>query len=107
MATKQAKKTARPTHEFRLGRIRAAIWENETDTGIRHNVTISRLYKTDDDEWKDSTSFGREDLLLVAKVMDRCHTWIFTEGNSSSNANGRSKGKSNGRRDDDDDDQAF
>ena len=109
MATKQAKKTPRPTQEFRLGRIRAAIWENETDTGIRHNVTISRLYKTDDDEWKDSTSFGREDLLLVAKVMDRCHTWIFTEGNSSgsANGNGRSNGKSNGRRQEEEEDQSF
>jgi hypothetical protein len=109
MATKQAKKTARPTQEFRLGRIRAAIWENETDNGVRHNVTISRLYKTDDGEWKDSTSFGREDLLLVAKVMDRCHTWIFTEGNSNggTNGNGSSGGNGNSSRRDHDEDQPF
>ncbi|WDQ17036.1 hypothetical protein [Rhodopirellula sp. P2] len=96
MATKQANKTTRPTQEFRLGRIRAAIWENETDNGVRHNVTISRLYRTDDGEWKDSTSFGREDLLLVGKVMDRCHTWIYTEArNANGESNGNGKGRSN------------
>ena len=52
---------ARPVHEVRLGRIKAAIWENETQNGTRHNVTLSRLYK-DGDDWKDSTSFGRDDL---------------------------------------------
>jgi hypothetical protein len=51
----------RPVHEIRLGRIRAAIWRNDTENGTRHNVSLSRLYK-DGDEWRDSTSFGREDL---------------------------------------------
>ena len=73
-----------PVHEIRLGRIRAAIWENETQNGARHNVTVSRLYK-DGNNWKDSSSFGRDDLPLVAKVVDQCHSWIFA---SSSNANG-------------------
>jgi hypothetical protein len=59
-----------------MGRVRAAIWENETQNGTRHNVTLSRLYK-DGDDWKDSTSFGRDDLPLVAKVVDQVHTWIF------------------------------
>ena len=65
----------KPVHEVRLGRIRAAIWENETQNGLRHNVTFSRLYK-DGDQWKDSSSFGRDDLPLVAKVADWAHTWI-------------------------------
>ncbi|MEM9353656.1 MAG: hypothetical protein AAGA92_11640 [Planctomycetota bacterium] len=69
-------KKSRPVHEVRVGRVRAAIWENETQNGTRHNVTISRLYK-DGDEWKDTASFGRDDLPLVAKVTDLAHSWIF------------------------------
>jgi hypothetical protein len=72
----------RPVHEVRLGRIRAAIWRNETDSGVRHNVTLSRLYK-EGDSWKNSTSFGRDDLPLVAKVADLAHTWIFTHAQES------------------------
>lgn len=80
----KAKPKVRPVHEIRLGRIRAAIWENETQNGTRHNVTLSRLYK-DGEEWKDSTSFGRDDLPLVAKVSDLAHTWIFQHGGAHGN----------------------
>ena len=93
MATKSATK-ARPVHEVRLGRIRAAIWENETQNGTRHNVTVSRLYK-DGDDWKDSASFGRDDLPLVAKVCDQAHSWIFEHTGGSTNGNGNS-GAENG-----------
>ena len=84
----QQNRTARPVHEIRLGRVRAAIWENETQHGIRHNVTVSRLYK-DGANWKDSNSFGRDDLPLVGKVLDRCHRWIDDQPlAASSNGNG-------------------
>ena len=66
----------RPVHEVRLGRIRAAIWENGTRNGTRHNVTLSRIYK-DGEQWKDSATFGRDDLPLIAKVSDLAHSWIF------------------------------
>lgn len=69
----------KPVHEVRMGRIKAAIWANETENGTRHNVTITRLYK-DGDEWKTSTSFGREELPLVAKVADMAHSWIYQQG---------------------------
>jgi hypothetical protein len=92
--TDMAKK---PVHEIRLGRIRAAIWENETQNGTLHNVTFSRLYKDEEDQWADSASFGRDDLPLLAKVADMVHTWIFqkaTDKNGSSEEPERSpKGK--------------
>ena len=66
----------RPVHEIRLGRVKAAIWENDTREGTRHNVTITRIYK-DGEKWKDSASFGRDDLPLVIKVADLAHDWIF------------------------------
>lgn len=68
----------KPANEIRLGRIKATIWANDTTNGIRHNVTVCRLYK-DGDEWKQSDSFGRDDLPLVAKVLDQAHTWIFEQ----------------------------
>lgn len=68
----------KPVHEVRLGAIKAAIWKNDTENGVRYNTTIRRLYK-DGDEWKDTDSFGRDDLLVVAKVSDLAHTWIHQE----------------------------
>lgn len=61
-----------------MGTIKAAIWENETSVGIRYNVHLSRIYK-DGEQWKQTESFGRDDLPLVAKVADLAHTWIFDQ----------------------------
>jgi len=76
-STPEAKET-KPVHEIRLGAIKAAIWQNDTTSGVRHNVTLCRLYK-DGDEWKRTDGFGRDDLPLVAKVVDLAHSWIFEE----------------------------
>ncbi len=72
-------KSSPPVHEVRLGRIKATIWENSTQNGKRHNVTVARIYK-DGDSWKESTSFGRDDLPLIGKVSDLAHTWIYEHG---------------------------
>lgn len=77
----------KPVHEVRLGRIKAAIWANETENGIRHNVTFSRLWKDEHGNWKRSESFGREDLPLVAKVADLAHTWIYQESKDATDSN--------------------
>jgi hypothetical protein len=76
----KAKPKQRPVHEVRLGRVRAAIWENRTDNGPRHNVTISRLYKDEEtNQWKDSASFGRDDLHLVGTVSQMAELWIYSQ----------------------------
>jgi hypothetical protein len=66
----------KPIHEIRLGKVRAAIWENGTDADrVRYGVTFSRLYK-DGEQWRDSSSFDRQELLLLGKVADLAHTFL-------------------------------
>jgi hypothetical protein len=67
----------KPAHDLRLGSIKAAIWENNLGEVIKYNVTFCRIYK-DETEWKTSDSFGRDDLLVLAKLADQAHTWICT-----------------------------
>ena len=69
----------KPIHEVRLGRLKAAVWKNESEGGVHYNVTLSRIYK-DGDNWKSTDSFGRDDLLLLGKVADQAHSWILTQG---------------------------
>lgn len=69
----------KPIHEIRFGAIKSAIWENETVNGLRHSVTFSRLYK-DGDAWKQADNFRRDELLLLAKVAEMTHTWIYEQG---------------------------
>ncbi len=78
----------KPTHEVRLGGIKAAIWANETEGGAtRYNVTVGRLYKDDEGQWKTTDSLGRDDLLVAAKVLDLAHTWICEQGRGAEAAN--------------------
>ena len=76
----QAKNTASanaPVQTFRLGRIKAVVWENEADQKKFYNVTFARTYMGEDKQLHDAESFGRDDLPLIAKVADRAHTFIF------------------------------
>lgn len=87
MATKtKAAKSNRPVHELRLGRIKGLVWRNETEVGVRYSVTLSRLYLDKDETWQTTTSFGRDDLPLVAKVADQLHTWIFEQSSQEAEA---------------------
>ena len=79
------KNKTKPAHEVRLGVVKAAVWRNETEAGVRYNVTFSRLYK-DGDSWKSTESFGRDDLLLLGKVADETHSWIFAQGQEENGA---------------------
>ena len=75
----------KPVAEVRVGAVKAAIWPNQTESGVvRHNVTFSRIYKDADGNWKSTSSFGRDDLLVVAKVADMAHTKIFEVANGHS-----------------------
>jgi len=72
MATKQ-KSPNKPVEEVRIGSVKAAIWKNETESGPRFNVTFQRLYRDGDNGWRSTDSFGRDDLLVLAKLADQVH----------------------------------
>ena len=66
---------ARPVTQIRLGVVRASIWANETTNGTRYSVTVGRLYMKDS-EWKTSSSFGHDELLVLCKTLDMAYMWI-------------------------------
>jgi hypothetical protein len=67
-----------PVHEIRMGKTKCCIWQNTSGDKTYHNVTVARLYK-DGDDWKESTSFGRDDLPILAEVVQEAWKWIYTE----------------------------
>ena len=74
---------------IRVRNVRGNIWANHLPSGATvYNVTFDRLWKEDDEtdaggqvvkqgEWKQSASFGKDDLLLVGKIADLAHTWVY------------------------------
>lgn len=87
---KEAPKAAPPARSMRIGLVWAKIWANQTAAGVVYNVTFERSWKEPDTlgdggevlkegEWHKSSHFGRDDLLVVAKLADAAHTWIIRE----------------------------
>lgn len=76
---------ARPVHEIRVGLILARIWRKKTRSGVRHTVSVVRLYRNGD-TWKESSRFGREDVPVVRLVLDRAYGWVLFQGGSGRKA---------------------
>lgn len=74
---KQQESPVKPIEEIRIGSIKAALWRNDGESGPRFNVTFQRLYRTEDGKWQSTSSFGRDDLLVLAKVADAAHTRLL------------------------------
>jgi len=66
----------RPTATVRIGAVKAAVWENQAGERTRYNVTFSKSYRDAEGQWKTTHSFGRNDLLVLAKVADQAHSRI-------------------------------
>ncbi len=70
----------KPAHQIRLSAIRAAIWLNVSEkTGENwFTVTVTRSYR-DKEQLKDTSTFRRDDLPIVSKVVEMAYTWIWEQ----------------------------
>ncbi len=75
MKDEQAK--TRPAAEIRIGNVRASIWKNEGKNGAWFTVSVDRFYRGEDNRFHSASSFGRDDLLALAKLVDLAHTRIL------------------------------
>ncbi len=74
-----------PVFTVRHRAIKAVVWRNETENGPMFNTTMSRSYK-DGETWKESGSFGYDDILIVAELLRMCHGFILQEMAMSSDS---------------------
>ncbi|MEL6862081.1 MAG: hypothetical protein AAGL11_09600 [Pseudomonadota bacterium] len=59
-----------PLKRIKIGLITATVWGNEKENGgTRYSIDIVRNYKKDD-QWNETSSFGIDDLPVVAKLSD-------------------------------------
>gem|GEM_PF-656940 len=76
--TSSTKDTNGPVETFRIRGLSASIFENRAKTASRtvtfYKVALQRTYK-DGDEWKTTTSFGRDDLPIAKLLLER--SWQF------------------------------
>jgi hypothetical protein len=79
MAQKRAAQEVREEAAFKrqYGNIRMAVFPNQReDGGVWYIATISRRYR-DGDEWKNATSYSRDELPNVALAANKAHEWMW------------------------------
>ncbi|MEM7630055.1 MAG: hypothetical protein AAF356_11650 [Planctomycetota bacterium] len=66
----------RPIRAVKIGNAQVAIWRNLTQDGnVVFNATIERLYYDEKlQKWASTKSFGRNDMLSLAKAVDLAHS---------------------------------
>ena len=69
-------KNRKPATAFRCGNVNAAVWENTGENGIYFSVTFSRPYKDAEGNWKNSASYGLNDLDALSSVADMAKDWV-------------------------------
>jgi len=71
---------ARPVKSFRLRGVSASVFENHTTIDGRDvtffKVSLQRTYK-EGDEFKHTTSLGRDDLPVARLLLGRAWEWIL------------------------------
>jgi len=69
----------KPAHKFRLGRLSVSIWRNRTKHGTeRYRANITRSWK-DGEEWKESTTYELEDLVVLSHTAMLAASWIWDQ----------------------------
>ena len=63
-----------PSYETRIGRIKGVVFDNDNGPD---KVVFSALYKNEEDQWRGSSSFTREDLPLLIKVANQVHDHLY------------------------------
>jgi len=82
MKNQTAQYINKPVQTIRHGALSASIWRQDTDKGPMFNVTFQRSYK-DGDDWRNSTTFGRNNLLLLSLLAIRAYEWIAGQPKAS------------------------
>jgi hypothetical protein len=62
------KEKPKAAHKIRAGTLELAIWRNDGEKGPWYSVSATMHYKQGE-EWKQSDSFGQDDLLVLAKLL--------------------------------------
>ena len=66
----------KPIRVFRARGVKVAVFENHTADSVFYKVSPQKIYREGDD-WKTTTSFGRDDLSVLQLLLGRAWEFIL------------------------------
>jgi hypothetical protein len=79
---------SQPAHKIRFGNLSVTIWRNvNSDKGsVWYTLDPTRGYKNGDETWKETTSLGADDALIMAELLRQAFVWISKQMQADSKA---------------------
>ncbi len=81
----------KPVKVCRLRGVKIAVFENKGEQGAFYKTAIQRIYR-EGEEWKTTTSLGRDDLPVARMLLQRAWEWILETEAGSARDEGELKG---------------
>lgn len=70
----------KPAKVFRCGALSVSVWKRENNGDIYFNATPQRAFTRDDGKtWEYSDSFNRDDLPIVAALLNQAFSFIVAQ----------------------------
>ena len=66
----------KPIFSRRLNKIEVAIWRNESEAAVWHNVTFQRTYRDEKGEIQNTSNFRMDDLPAVAFLAAKAYDYL-------------------------------
>jgi hypothetical protein len=66
--TMSSKTENKPVEKIRVGSVQVSIFRNESEKGPYYKGVLEHSYKDADGKWQTSNSFGRRELINLAKA---------------------------------------
>lgn len=79
MSTSTNETTNVPVHRVNSGNVSAAIWANETESGVFFSIGLTRRYSVEDEgqrRWRNTTSLNAADLIDAQRVLHSAANWV-------------------------------
>lgn len=66
-----------PIQTLRDGSLKASIWGNRNENGVRYSVDLTRSYTDEAGVWHDSRSLSNGELLRGARLLERAYDRVL------------------------------
>lgn len=66
-----------PVATLRDGSLKASIWGNRKENGVRYSVELVRSYTDDEGKWHDTHSLSNGELLRAARLWERAYDRVL------------------------------
>lgn len=66
----------KPIETLRDGRLKVAIWANQTEKGTRYSLNLTYNYPTQDGNWRDTHYLPEREFLRGSHLLSQAHNRV-------------------------------